>query len=106
VIESVNEIEKDGEGSGVGAIAGGVAGAVVGNQVGAGRGRTVMSVLGAVGGAFAGNQIEKKTRKVKSYNITVRFEDGSTRTVSQPTAPVWRSGDRVRFIDGMIQPNG
>jgi outer membrane lipoprotein SlyB len=105
VIESVNVIEKDGEGSGLGAVAGGVAGAVVGNQVGNGRGRTVMSVLGAVGGAFAGNQIEKKTHKIKSYDITVRFEDGTTRTVSQATPPAWRAGDRVRFVNGTIQPN-
>jgi len=105
VIESVNEIEKDGEGSGLGAVAGGVVGAIAGKQVGGGRGRNVMSVVGALGGAYAGHQIEKNARKVKSYDITVRFEDGTTRTVSQPTPPAWRAGDRVRFINGMIQPN-
>ena len=105
VIESVNEIEKDGEGSGLGAVAGGVVGAIAGKQVGGGRGRTAMSVLGAVGGAFAGNAIEKKARKVKSYDVTIRFDDGSTRTLSQSTPPAWRAGDRVRLLNGMIQPN-
>ena len=105
VIESVNEVEKAGEGSGLGAVAGGIFGAIAGKQVGGGRGRNVMSVLGAVGGAVAGNQIEKHVKTVKSYDITIRFEDGSTRTLSQPNPPAWRSGDRVRFINGSIQPN-
>ena len=105
VIESVNEVEKAGEGSGLGAVAGGVVGAIAGKQVGGGRGRNVMSVLGAVGGAFAGNAIEKNVKKSRSYDITIRFEDGTSRTLSQPTAPVWRTGDRVRFVNGSIQPN-
>ena len=105
VIESVNEIEKAGEGSGLGAVAGGVVGAIAGKQVGGGRGRNVMSVLGAVGGAFAGNAIEKNARTVKSYDVTIRFEDGSSRTLSQANPPIWRTGDRVRLINGAIQPN-
>jgi len=105
VIESVNEVEKAGDGSGLGAVAGGVVGAIAGKQVGGGRGRNVMSVLGAVGGAFAGNAIEKNVKKSKSYDITIRFEDGTSRTLSQPTPPVWRTGDRVRFVNGAIQPN-
>ncbi|MFM9969129.1 MAG: glycine zipper 2TM domain-containing protein [Burkholderiales bacterium] len=105
VVESVNEIEKEGDGSGLGAVAGGVVGAIAGKQVGGGRGRDVMSVLGAIGGAFAGNAIEKNAKKTKSYDITIRFEDGSTRTLSQATPPVWRSGDKVRLINNAIQPN-
>ncbi|OFZ97356.1 MAG: hypothetical protein A3H35_20010 [Betaproteobacteria bacterium RIFCSPLOWO2_02_FULL_62_17] len=105
VIESVNEIEKVGEGSGLGAVAGGVVGAIAGKQVGGGRGRNVMSVVGALGGAYAGHQIEKNARKVKSYDVTIRFEDGSTRTLSQSTPPAWRAGDRVRLVNGIIQPN-
>ena len=54
---------------------------------------------------MAGNQIEKHARTVKSYDILIRFEDGSTRTLSQPTPPAWRAGDRVRLINGSIQPN-
>ena len=105
VIESVNAIEKAGDGSGLGAVAGGVVGAIAGKQVGGGRGRDVMSVVGALGGAYAGHQIEKNVRKVKSYDVTIRFDDGSTRTLSQSTPPGWRAGDRVRLVNGVIQPN-
>lgn len=105
VIASVNEIEKVGDGSGLGAVAGGVVGAIAGKQVGGGRGRNVMSVLGAVGGAYAGHQIEKNAKKVKIYEITVRFDDGTTQTLSQSTPPAWRTGDRVRMVNGSIQSN-
>lgn len=105
VIESVREIEKAGDGTGLGAVGGAVAGGVLGNQVGAGRGKDVMTVVGAVAGGIAGNQIEKKVRSTKSYEISVRMEDGSTRLVSEPNAPAWHSGDRVRLIEGRIQPD-
>lgn len=105
-IESVREVQKKGEGSGLGAVAGGVLGGILGNQVGGGRGRDVMTVVGAVGGAVAGHQVEKNTKSTASYNITVRFEDGTTRTIQQSTAPVWRPGDRVRVINSEIVPNG
>lgn len=105
VVESVREIEKAGEASGLGAVAGGVVGGVVGNQVGGGRGRDAMTVIGAVGGAVAGNQIEKKAKATKVYEVTIRFEDGSVRTVTEPNAPTWRQGDRVKVINGQIQAN-
>lgn len=102
VIESVREFEKPGEGSGVGAVAGGVAGGVLGHQTGGGRGKDVMTVLGALGGAFAGHQIEKTVKKVKTYEIAIRFEDGSSRLITQDNPPAWRSGDKVRVVNGMI----
>lgn len=102
VIESVREIEKKGNGSGVGAVAGGVAGGLLGHQTGAGRGKDVMTVLGAIGGAFAGHQIEKSVKKVKSYEIAIRFNDGSSQVVTQSTQPAWRSGDKVRLVNGVI----
>lgn len=104
-IESVREVQKKGEGSGLGAVAGGVLGGLLGNQVGGGRGRDVMTVVGAVGGAVAGHQVEKSTKSTVSYDVTVRFEDGTTRTIQQSTAPVWRPGDRVRVINSEIVPN-
>lgn len=102
VIESVREIEKKGEGSGMGAAVGGVAGGVLGHQTGSGRGKDVMTVLGALGGAVAGHQIEKTVKKVKSYEIAIRFEDGSSRLITQDTPPAWRTGDRVRLANGVI----
>ncbi len=102
VIESVREVEKKGEASGTGAAIGGIAGGLLGRQTGNGRGRDVMTVLGAIGGAVAGHEIEKNAHKVKSYEIDIRFDDGTTRLITQDTPPVWRSGDRVRVQDGVI----
>ena len=102
VIESVREIEKKGEGSGLGAAVGGVAGGVLGRQTGGGRGRDVMTVLGAIGGAIAGNEIEKNRKKVKQYEIDIRFDDGSSRVITQDYQPAWRMGDRVKLVNGVI----
>ena len=104
MIESVNEVERAGDGTGLGAVGGAIAGGALGNTMGRGRGNLAMSVLGAVGGAIAGHQVEKKVRASKSYEITVRFDDGSIRTVSQSTPPAWRAGDKVRVDGGSIQP--
>jgi outer membrane lipoprotein SlyB len=38
-----------------------------------------------VGGGLAGNAAEKNMKKVIHYAVTVRMEDGSTRTVQQST---------------------
>ncbi len=38
-------------------VVGGVAGAALGNQIGSGRGRTLMTGAGAAGGALAGHQL-------------------------------------------------
>lgn len=101
-IESVREIAKEADGSGVGAVAGGVLGGVLGNQVGNGRGRDLATVVGVIGGAVAGNQIEKSQKRVVEYQVTVRFEDGTSRVFTQQTAPAWRSGDRVRLENGLL----
>jgi outer membrane lipoprotein SlyB len=106
VIEGVHEVVQEGRGSGGGAIAGGIVGGVAGHQVGSGRGNTLATVLGAVGGAVAGNAIEKKVNTTKSWEILVKFEDGSTRIIKTATQPSWRAGDRVKVIDGVIQSNG
>lgn len=89
-VESVTPIQRTTkpDGPGVGAVAGGVAGAVLGNQVGRGNGKTVATILGAIGGGFAGNAIEKNVRKETVYQVSVRMDDGSRRTieVAQPPA--------------------
>ena len=75
-------------------VAGGVLGAVVGNQIGKGSGRTLATVLGAVGGGIAGNSIEKNMKKETVYQVQVRMEDGSIRSVNQATAPRSRCSRR------------
>jgi outer membrane lipoprotein SlyB len=105
VVQSVREVDAKGEGSGIGVVGGAVAGGVLGHQVGKGDGNTVATVIGAVGGAVAGNEIEKRVKSTKSFEITVRFEDGSTRVITEANATSWRSGDKVRVVNGVIQSN-
>jgi len=106
VVESVREVDVKGQGSGLGAVGGAVVGGVLGNQVGGGRGKDVMTVVGAVGGAVAGNEVEKRAKSTTRYETTVRFEDGSSRAISEANAPPWRAGDKVRVVNGVIQSNG
>jgi len=103
VIEAVQEVEVKGEGTGAGAVAGGVAGAVIGNQVGSKKNKTAVRIIGAVGGAVIGNAVEKNVRTTKRYDISVRMEDGTLRTLSQPQAPTWRPGDKVRVVNDALE---
>ena len=77
-VDSIRTIEKPGEGSAVGVIAGGLLGGLLGHQV------------------------EKNVKKVLHYEISVRMDDGSMRNVSYDAEPGFRTGDKVRFIDGRL----
>lgn len=101
-VQGVQEISNNGEGTGLGAVAGGVLGGLLGSQIGGGNGKKAMAVLGAVGGAFAGHETEKRVRAEKQYQISVRFDDGSTRSFTETEAPPVHSGDRVRLENGRL----
>jgi outer membrane lipoprotein SlyB len=105
-VESVREVAVEARGSGGGAVAGGLVGGIIGNQWGRGATRDIATVLGAVGGAYAGNHIEKSVKESKRYDVSVRFDDGSTRTFSGDTPPAWRSGDRVKLQNGTLINGG
>jgi len=105
VVLAVNVIEEEGKGSGVGVVAGGVAGGLLGNQVGQGTGRDLATVAGVVGGAFAGNKIEKMSKKTKSYDITVKLDDGSERTYRQATDPGLFTGQKVKIENDAVVKN-
>ena len=100
VIESVNLVKSEGNGSGVGAVTGGVAGGLLGNQIGKGKGNVLMTLIGVGGGAYAGNEIEKNIHASSSYKIKVRMEDGTQRTITQSSQPEYAVGDRVKIING------
>jgi outer membrane lipoprotein SlyB len=109
VVESVREVKTPAEKSnGVGPIAGGVGGAVLGSQIGkefGGKGfRNVLTVLGAAGGAFAGKEVERNMRATKHWEVDVRLDDGTQRTLTSETAPYWQAGHRVRFLNGRLEP--
>jgi outer membrane lipoprotein SlyB len=102
VVESVREVREPGEAKGVGAVAGGVVGGVLGHKLG--KEKPLVTVVGAAGGAFAGHQIEKHARGEKRWEVAVRLDDGSQRTLSSELEPTWRAGDRVRVVDDRLQP--
>lgn len=104
VVESAVAVQRAGQvngigntGIGVGAVAGGLVGGLLGNQVGGGSGKTAATVLGAAGGAYAGHAIEKNTKKVTVYQMRIRMNDGTIRTVEQGSAIA--AGSRV-VVDG------
>jgi len=102
-IESVREIAQPGEGTGLGAVAGGVLGGVIGHQFGGGSGKKILTVAGAAGGAYAGHQVEKQARATKRWEIDVRMDSGTLRTLSSDSAPLWQAGDRVRVVNGRLE---
>ncbi|WP_126444761.1 glycine zipper 2TM domain-containing protein [Sulfuricystis multivorans] len=102
VIDDIREITQPGEATGLGAVAGGVVGAILGHQIGGGTGKKLATVAGAAGGAYAGHQIEKSQRKTTRYEVIVRMNDGTTRSVMMDTLPGWRVGERVRIENGTL----
>jgi len=102
MVESVRQVDDKGQANGVGAVGGGVAGAVLGHQLD--HGNKLVTVLGAAGGALLGNQIEKTARATKHWELTVRYDDGSTQVFNSPDQPFWHQGDRVRYYEGKLQP--
>jgi outer membrane lipoprotein SlyB len=61
-------------------------------------------VIGATGGAVAGYEIQKHATGTKYWEIGVRMDDGSTHAYTQEQAPRWKSGDRVRVVNGALTP--
>jgi outer membrane lipoprotein SlyB len=102
VVESVHEVELKGDAKGVGAVGGAIAGAVLGHNIG--NNNKIVTVLGAAGGGLLGNQIEKKVRTEKAWEMTVRYDDGTTQSFQSKEAPFWHQGDRVRYYEGKLQP--
>jgi len=104
VIQSVREIEKKGEGSGL-------AQSQVESPAACSAARPAAAAPGrhdrarAIGGAVAGHAVEKNVKKVKSYEIDIRFDDGTSQLITQDNPPAWRSGDKVRLVNGVISAN-
>jgi outer membrane lipoprotein SlyB len=86
----------------LGAVAGGVTSGLIGNQIGRGRGNTVMTILGVGGGAYAGHTIERKMKSTTSYVIKLRMQDGSYRTVTKQSKPDYTVGDHVKLLNGNL----
>lgn len=59
----------------------------------------------ASGGTVAGSRSETRAKATRSYEITVRLADGSSRVFNDASSANWRSGERVIVIDGANRPN-
>ena len=58
-------------------------------------------------GTPAGSAEDAPSAQVSySYEITVRYDDGSTGVFSQAQPPSWQTGDKVRVVDGAILLSG
>ncbi|HYG55970.1 MAG TPA: glycine zipper 2TM domain-containing protein [Burkholderiales bacterium] len=103
-VQGVREVTQKGEHTLMGPAAGGIAGAVIGNQIGEGNMRKILTVVGAAGGAIAGREIEKHARGKKQWEIDVRLDNGAHQVVTSEVEPPYRAGDRIRVVDGRLQP--
>ncbi len=101
-VESVREVVEQKDPSGLGMIGGALIGGGLGSLVGGGTGRTVATVVGALGGGYVGNQVEKGQTQV-SYQIGVKYDDGTWATIRQTAPTGLRIGDRVVVTDSGIQ---
>ncbi|MBC7663385.1 MAG: glycine zipper 2TM domain-containing protein [Caulobacter sp.] len=97
VIDSYTAVQVQGQNNGVGAVAGGLGGALIGSKIGGRGNHTLGGVIGAVGGGLLGNAVESHERAATVYDVHVRMNDGSIRTVRQSTIPA--VGTHVR-VDG------
>lgn len=107
VVDSINTVQTEGNGSspiGIGTVIGGVVGGVLGNQVGGGTGRSVATAAGVVGGAVVGHQIEKNRSNTTAaaYQIRVRLDNGRYESYTQDAIGDMRNGDRVRIDNGRV----
>jgi hypothetical protein len=49
-------------------------------------------------------EVERSAPGRKRYDVSVRLEDGSVKTMSWDAPPAWKSGDRVRVVNGRLEP--
>lgn len=103
-VVAIEPIRERPEGTGKGAVIGGLLGGVVGNQFGHGKGRAAMTIVGAAGGAVAGNNVERNvSKRVVGYRVSVRLDNGRSRTYQEPSLNGLQVGDRVRVDGGRLR---
>ena len=101
-VVSVTPKKVKGKASWVGTVGGAVAGGVVGNQIGNGTGNKVATVAGAAGGAIAGREIEKRVKKKEVFDVVVKMDDGSMRTITKTEKGSTQPGDKVKVVGETI----
>ena len=94
-VSNIEAVTEKGQGSGIGAIAGAVAGGVIGHQFGSGSGNKIATVVGALAGGYAGHKAEERIRTQTAYRVTVRMDNGGTRTFEMSDASHLSPGQKV-----------
>jgi outer membrane lipoprotein SlyB len=102
-VTGIREIEQPRK-TGAGTAAGAVIGGVLGYAIGGHNNRGVGTAVGAAGGAVAGNVYENRASANKTFEIGVRFDDGSSNIFHQDSHPSWHQGSRVRLVNGGLAP--
>jgi hypothetical protein len=74
-------------------------------SVSSGQAGEIIAVLHMVMNAMVGNRSGAESRPAQSYEVVVRFHDGSTRTLAQTGVPSWKPGDPVKVINGRLEPS-
>ena len=60
------------------------------------------TVVGAGAGAYAGHQVEKNQKSSTNYQVIVKMEDGKSRTFNFSKETSYRSGDKIKVVDGKL----
>lgn len=64
--------------------------------------RAESAALPAIGAMRAGNEFEQQARASRSYEISIRMDDGSLRLIHQARRADLRAGDHVRIVGGAV----
>ena len=102
VVEAINVVQVEGDGSYLGTIGGGAIGAAIGSQIGGGKGKTAAEIAGALGGAYIGRNIERNAKRTQHYEVVVRFTNAGTQTVTYEQDPGLRVGEKVKVNNGVL----
>ncbi len=99
-VESVRFVQIEGTKTVIGPAAGAAVGGIAGSTVGGGRGSMIAGVVGAVAGGVAGAAAEEGFTRSQGIEITVREDDGQTRSYVQAVSNdvTFSPGDRVRIL--------
>jgi hypothetical protein len=63
-----------------------------------------MGVGGSAGAAAAGGTVSMQGSPTdKVYRVTLRMDDGTSQMVTVDAAPSYKTGDRVRYSNGMLK---
>jgi outer membrane lipoprotein SlyB len=101
-VASVKAVQQKPKTSKIGMIGGGAVGALLGNELG--DGNVLATAGGAVGGAYLGNKVGQKMQSKTRYKVTLRMDNGGTRSVTYAQRPNVAIGSHVRLENGRLMP--